>query len=209
MLNNIEILSRVIMDDASREAEAILDKARKEFESIREEGFRRAEGLKKTAMKSKGQIDLLCDKAKMVSLAEFQARSEILGRKEAIIKEVLQEIQKVFFALPGRKDYPEILKKLTHQALKYLEADGNEFICRVNERDHSLLSSSILKDLGEKMDKLLSLDKSPVDIVGGIIVFRSDLRVLYDNSLEAIFERNRQQMRCIAAESIFGEELGR
>ena len=53
------------------------------------------------------------------------------------------------------------------------------------------------------MDKLLLLDKSTVDIMGGVIVFRSDLRVFYDNSLEAIFERNRQQMRCMAAEYIF------
>ncbi|UCH00876.1 MAG: hypothetical protein JSU78_02640 [Deltaproteobacteria bacterium] len=203
MLNNIEILSRVIMDDASREAKAILDKARKESDSIKEEGFRKAEELKKEAMKSQGQFDLLCDNAKMVSLAEFQARSEILGRKETIIKEVLQEVKKLFFSLPERKDYPKILKKLIRQALICLEADGSEFICRVNQRDHSLLSSSILKDLGGKTDKLLLLDKSPVDIVGGVIVFRSDLRVFYDNSLEAVFERNIQQMRCMAAEYIF------
>ena len=50
------------------------------------------------------------------------------------------------------------------------------------------------------------MDTMSADIVGGVIVFRTDLRVLYNNSLEAIFERNRQQIRRIAAECIFGRE---
>ena len=35
MLNNIEVLSRVILEDASSEAGAILDNAKKEAESIK------------------------------------------------------------------------------------------------------------------------------------------------------------------------------
>jgi vacuolar-type H+-ATPase subunit E/Vma4 len=69
-----------------------------------------------------------------------------------------------------------------------------------------LLPSSTLKELGKKTDKVISLDETPADIVGGVIAFRSDLRVLYDNSLEAVFERNRQRMRCLAAECVFGDE---
>ena len=47
------------------------------------------------------------------------------------------------------------------------------------------------------------IHKNPEDIAGGVIVFRSDLRVFYDNCLEAIFERKRAQLRCMAAECIF------
>ena len=86
-----------------------------------------------------------------------------------------------------------------------MEADGNAFVCRVNERDHPLLSSSVLKEIGKKTEKAVSLDDLPLKIVGGVNVLRKDLRVFYDNSLEAIFERNREHMRCIAAACIFGE----
>ena len=208
MLNNMEILSRVIMEDASREAKAIMERARMESESIIEEGRRKAGELIKSARKSKSHIDFSCNKAKIVSLAEFQSRSEILGRKEEVIDEVLREAQKAFFALPERDNYPGILKNLIVQALKFLDEDGHEFVCRVNERDRALLPSSTLKELGKKTNKVISLDDTPAEIVGGVIAFRSDLRVLYDNSLEAIFERNRQRMRCLAAECIFGDELG-
>jgi vacuolar-type H+-ATPase subunit E/Vma4 len=206
MLNNMEILCRVIMEDASREARIILDKARMESESIIEEGRRKAKELIKSAKKSKSHIDLSCNKAKIVSLAEFQSRSEILGRKEEVIDEVLREVQKAFFALPERDNYPGILKNLIVQALNFLDEDGHEFVCRINERDRPLLTSSTLKELGEKTDKVILLDEIPADIVGGVIAFRSDLRVLYDNSLEAVFERNRQRMRCLAAEFIFGDK---
>ncbi|MGA1795455.1 MAG: V-type ATP synthase subunit E [bacterium] len=203
MQNNIEILSRVIMDDASHEARSIIDKARMESESITEEGVRKAGGLKRAAMKGKVQIDLSCNKAKAVSLAEFQARSEILGCKEGILSEVLRQVQKIFFSLPDREDYPEIVKGLIMQAIGYLRDDGDAFVCRVNERDRSLLSPQVLEDLGKRCGRTLSLDTTAADIVGGVMLYRTDFRVLYDNSLEAIFERNRRQMRRMAAECIF------
>ena len=206
MLNNMEILCRVILEDASREAKAILEKARVESESIIEEGRREAGELIKSARKSKSHIDLSCNKAKIISLAEFQSRSEILGRKEKVIDNVLREAQKAFFALPERDNYPGILKNLIVQALKFLDEDGREFVCRVNERDRALLPSSTLMELGKMTEKVISLDDTPAEIVGGVIAFRSDLRVLYDNSLEALFERNRQRMRCLAAECIFGDK---
>jgi len=203
MQNNIEILSRVIMDDASHEARSIIDKARMESESITHEGVCKAEELKRGAMKGKGQIDLLFHKAKAISLAEFQARSEILGCKEEILSGVLRQVQGTFFSLPDREDYPGILKGLIIQAIKYLKEDGDAFVCRFNARDQSVLTPRILDELGKGCDRVLTLDTTPADIVGGVIVFRSDFRVLYDNSLEAIFERNRQQVRCMAAECIF------
>lgn len=206
MLNNIEILSRVIMEDASREAKAILDKARIESAFIREEGIRKAEELKIAARKSKDHTDLSCLQAKCISREEFRARSEILSRKEEIIKEVLLQIREEFFCLPKRGDYPRIIRKLIVHAVRHLKADGEAFLCRVRAGDRALLGHDLLDGIGRELGKGLSLDQETAHIVGGVIVLRSDLRVLYDNSLEAIFERNRQKMRCIAAECIFGKE---
>lgn len=66
------------------------------------------------------------------------------------------------------------------------------------------MSNKVLDELKEKTGKWVSLDKEPIDIAGGVIVFRADYRVFYDNSFEAIFERKRENLRCIAAECIFG-----
>ncbi len=200
---NMEILTRVIMDDAYREAEAILEKAKRESESIREKGIIIANDLIQKNKINLSQVKLSNNSGKLISLAEFRSRSEILERKEAILKGVLRQVQQEFFSIPERADYPEILKKLIIQALRYLKDEGREFLCRLNPRDLSFLSASVLDELGKKAQRDISLDKTPLEGVGGVIVFRSDLRVLYDNSLEAIFERNRQRMRCMAAECIF------
>ena len=205
MLNNIEILSRVIMDDAYREAEAILEKAKKESESIKEKGTDIANDLIKLNKSNLSQVSLLSNSGKQISLAEFMARSEILQRKEEVLKGIILRVQQDFFSLPERADYPDILKKLIIDALRCLKGEGTEFVCRLNPRDRSLLSSSVFKEIGKEEETNISLDKVPIESVGGVIVFRSDLRVSYDNSLEAIFESNRQQMRCMAAEYIFGK----
>ena len=203
---NIDILARVIMDDAFKEAESIIEKAREESESIRKQGMNTVNNLKNNKNHNLSKVKLSGSHSKLISLEEFRARSEILSRKEEIIKEVLWQIREEFFALPERGDYPGIMRKLIVHALGHLKADGEAFLCRVRAGDRALLSHDFLDELGRGLGKGLSLDQQTADIVGGVIVLRFDLRVLYDNSLEAIFERNRQKMRCIAAECIFGKE---
>lgn len=204
---NIEILSRVIMDDAYREAEAILEKARKESESIKENAVNISNDMIFDNKSSSSQINILSKKDKIISLEELRIRSDVMEYQEQVLQGILQQVRKDFFSLPERRDYPEVLKRLIINALKHLQVDGNIFICRVNARDRSFLTLSLLYELGEKTGKEISLDTDPVDIAGGVILIRKDLRVLYDNSLEAIFERNREKMRCMAAEYIFGTVL--
>jgi len=202
---NIDILSKVIMDDAYREAESIIEKAQKEAESIIENGLKDSNIMFYKDKNKFSKVLLYNNKEKTLSLEEFHARSDILARKESIIKEILQHIQQEFYNLPDTQGYLDILKKLIVQALGYLNADGRRFLCRVNERDKSLLDLEFLQEVEKRTNKELSVDNAPADIVGGVIVIRSDQRVLYDNSLEAIFERNRQTIRCMAAELIFGK----
>ncbi|MGA1791197.1 MAG: V-type ATP synthase subunit E [bacterium] len=194
------------MDDAHREAESIIEKAKEESKSIRKQGMNTVNDLKNKKNHNLSEVKLSGSHSKLISLEEFRARSEILSRKEEIFKEVLWQIREEFFSLPKRGDYPGIMRKLIVHAMRHLKADGETFLCRVNARDRALLARDFLETPGRELGKELSLDQDYADIVGGVIVLRSDLRVLYDNSLEAIFERNRQQMRCIAAECIFGKD---
>jgi vacuolar-type H+-ATPase subunit E/Vma4 len=130
-----------------------------------------------------------------------------MEHQEQILKAILHQIREEFLGIPEHRDYPEILKRLISNALGHLQEDGSAFICRVNERDQFLLTLPLLQALGEKAGKALFLDPDPVAIAGGVILYRKDRRVLFDNSLEALFERNREKMRCMAAECIFGTVL--
>lgn len=215
MFNNGEMLARVIMEDAFQEAEAILEKAEKEAASIREESLKKLAEARRQAETdapgfSQSRSDMFLGKAKMISQAELQARMELIYQKESVLEGVLQTIRQELFSLPGHPDYPGLMKKLILQGLKWLEqagdleqAGGDEFVCQVNDRDRPCLPSSLMEELGRKSGKKVSLGEQHTEIEGGVIVWRSDGRVLYDNSLEAIFDRWEEAMRSMAARLFF------
>ncbi|MCL6584075.1 MAG: V-type proton ATPase subunit E [bacterium] len=200
--SNGEILARVIMEDAFQEAEAILDKARKEAASIQREALRVQAEMRRQAENSQTNLDIFLAKAKMVSQAELAARMEIIGQKEAILQEVLDVVRQELYALVRYPDYAShLLSRLTLEALGWLE--GEEFIIQVNSRDRQLFTDDLLALLSAQSGKKLTLSEQTPDIEGGVIVVRSDGRLLYDNSLEAIFQRSEEVMRSAAARLLF------
>ena len=66
MLNNIEVLSRVILEDAVSEAKSLLDNAKKEVACIERRSVQEIEKLKKNPKKNKIRMSLVCEKAKMI-----------------------------------------------------------------------------------------------------------------------------------------------
>ena len=67
----------------------------------------------------------------------------------------------------------------------------------------SVAAPSTMNPAVVSLDVTVWVDATPVDISGGVMVYRSDFRVLYDNSLEAIFQRKRGQIRCTLAKILF------
>jgi vacuolar-type H+-ATPase subunit E/Vma4 len=199
--NNGEILARVIMEDAFQEAEAILEKAEKEAASIHKESLKMQAEVRRQAESNQNQLDIFLAKAKMISQAELQARMELIDQKETALQGVLEVVKQEFFSLPRSPDYPSILMKLTLQGLEWLE--GEEFICQVNNRDRTLFNPPVLESMSKESGKKLSLAEQTLDIEGGVIIVRSDGRLLYDNSLEAIFQRREEAMRSAAARLLF------
>ncbi len=203
MSQNMEILVSVIMEEAFQEAQAIIEKGRKETISIQENSLREQEDLNRQYEENQDQGELVFAKAKRISQVELQVRTDIIYQKELILENLLQTLSWEFYALPHHAKYPSFLKKLFLHALEHLE--GDEFICQLNERDHSLISESLFAEIGCRTGKRITLDKEGLSVEGGVIIKRNDERVLYDNTLEAIFQRCQEHLRSIAAERLFSE----
>jgi len=199
--NNGEILARVIMEDAFQEAEAILEKSEKEAAGILKESLRVQAEMRRQAESNQSQLDIFLAKAKMISQAELQARMELIDQKEAVLQGALEVVKQEFFSLSRRPDYPSILMRLTLEGLAWLE--GDEFICQTNGRDRTLFTPPVLESMSRESGKELLLDEQVLDIEGGVVIVRSDGRLLYDNSLEAIFQRREEVMRSAAARQFF------
>lgn len=201
MTTDMEILISVIMEDAFQEAKAVLNKAGKEVASIQEKSLKEQDKLLQQNKSSRNQSDMFLARAKMISRAELKARMEIIHQKEAVLGDILDTIRQDFFSLAHHPDYPSILRRLIMKGLEYLE--GNDFTCQVNERDRILLSPQVLGDLSSQTGRKVSLSKYSLKTEGGVIIQRSDGRVLYDNTLEAIISRQKEKMRSVAAERLF------
>jgi vacuolar-type H+-ATPase subunit E/Vma4 len=199
--DNGEILARVIMEDALQEAEAIVEKAEKEAASIHQESLKVQAEMRRQAESDQSQLDIFLAKAKMISQAELQARMELIDQKEAVLQGVLEVVKQEVFSLSRRPDYPCVLTRLIIQGLKWLE--GDEFICQVNSGDRKLFTVPLLESMSKESGKKLSLDEQPLDIAGGVVIVRRDGRLLYDNSLEAIFQRREESLRSAAARQFF------
>ncbi len=201
MENNMKILICVIMEDAFKEAEDILEKAKRDAVLIGEQAVQMQKEVLRKNEREKNRLDIFFPKAKMVSKAELEARMEIMRQKESMLQKVLDIIRQELFSLSRNTDYPATLLKLINQGLQFLE--GEEFTCQVNERDKSLLSSSLLDEINWKTGKKITLDEQCLKKNGGVFIKRRDGRVVYDNSLEAIFERRQEELRSAAAEYLF------
>lgn len=199
--NNGEILARVIMEDAFQEAEAILEKAKREAASIQQESVRVQAQMRQQAESNQSQLDIYLAKAKMISQAELSARMEIIGQKEAILQDALCAVRQKIYALPRHPDYAAIQIRLTAEALSWLE--GDEFSVQVNGRDRRFFTPQVLEMLSAESGKTLILAGQAIDIEGGVVIIRADGRLMYDNSLEAIFQRREEAMRSVAARLLF------
>ncbi len=201
MITDMEILISVIMEDAFQEAKAVLNKAKKEAASIQEKSLKEQDKLLQQNKSSRNQSEMFLARAKMISQAELKARMEIIHQKEAILEDILDTIRQDFFLLVHHPDYTSILRRLVMKGLEYLE--GNDFTCQVIDRDRILLSPQVLGDLSSQTGRKVSLSKHSLKAEGGVIIQRGDGRVLYDNTLKAIFSRQQEKMRSVAAERLF------
>lgn len=206
MLNNIEILSRVIIEDAYREANLIIEHAQKEASEIERSALFKVSNLKKSAKNTLAHTAFANKKGKIVSLSEFRSRCEILSYKEKFINKILLKVQNEFFSMAKGKEYQALLKRLILEAVKLMTDEARDFVCQINVRDRKLLESGMLDEIKKETNKNISIDENSIPIAGGAVIYTADFRVLYDNSFEAIFERAKEMMRYIAAEALFGED---
>ncbi|MBN2373607.1 hypothetical protein JXL19_07465 [bacterium] len=203
MTNNLEILIYVVLEEVFQEAEAIVEKAEKEAAQIKKEAQMRLAELQQKAKRDSRRSDIVFTKTKIISQSALQARMEVIHQKEAMVGELLERLQEEFFDLPRQPDYPNILKGLILEGLEALKKEGDEFTCQLNEQDRSFISPALLDEAARKTGKRITLDERRMESKGGAVIWRADGQVFYNNSLEAIFQRWHDELRCLAGERLF------
>ena len=205
----LEELRKEIIEEAEKKVEEILNEAKAKADEIIKDAKSRAEVI------IKRKRDELLRRLKEKERAEY-ALARIEGRRMVSLKK-MEYINKVFdLAFEKLKEYTKseeyinvTLINLIAEAIKNLNV--SEAVIRVNNEDLKRLRKKGIKELesilSEKVGRKLKvkLDRTPINIIGGAIVYDIDERIYYNNSFEARMNDIRDELMYKVSEILFGE----
>jgi len=201
----VDKIKSKILEDAKAEANKIISEAKEEEAKILEKAKEEAEKRKAEILK-RGEKEAEMTKSRIISEAKLEAKKKLLEAKEEIIEMAINKLKEELAKLPEQSDYKDKLIKLIKDGAVSL--GGGELVVRLNKRDMELIEDSTLWNLEKEVEnatnKVTVLKKGePVDITGGCIIETADGLKSLDNSLEAIFNRNMNEIRARITEKLF------
>lgn len=197
----VELLCRAISEEGRKEAERILAQAHAEAENTFKQALEIAE--KDAAQEIRERRSSAHAEAKrIVDSAELEARKRIMAFREQIVREVFDALRKRLETFRTDFSYGNFLVSAVIEGIEHLS--GTSFIAEMSAEDLELVGIKVEKWAGEQ-SLTIELRASP-SIGGGVRVYTSDGRTLYDNSLPARLKRREADIRQEIWRNLFGTE---
>ena len=181
-------LKNELIGDAKDEAKRIAQETEKEKKEILKEAQKRKEAVLKQAEKE-AQSLVNDEKREQYAAIQLKAKRVVSEAKEATVNQNMDKVWQEFVKASQGKDYGQLLKKLIEQGQESL---GEKAVVQVNAKD---------KSLAQKYARQVS--KSPVEISGGAIIASADGRIVINNSLEALFDEHKEEIRRLVFGQLF------
>lgn len=176
-----------IQEDTQSQVNGILAKAQMEARQIEEDSCEAA------------IAPAIAERARILHRARLAALRIVGDVREDLVNTAITRTREHLASTRADPSYPEVLRRLTAEALSGLTADGQAQLL-ADPRDRALLSQ-ILKELG------LTLPVSyELSCWGGLIARSQDGRVLVINTLESRLEHVTEFLRSYLAELFEAEE---
>jgi vacuolar-type H+-ATPase subunit E/Vma4 len=199
---NIQALTRAVLNEAHAEAEQILAEAQANAQAVRERAQEQAsaerDGLLARATQEAERLG-----SQAVASAQLQARTAELERREKLLNSVFDAARQQITDVPKRADYDQIARDLLRQALISLDADTA--LIRVDERTQTALTDQVLEEISAELGVQVT-HGTPLEHGVGLIVQTADGHRQYDNTLEARLERQHNALRAPVLRLLRGED---
>ncbi|PKN97938.1 MAG: hypothetical protein CVU43_16710 [Chloroflexi bacterium HGW-Chloroflexi-5] len=201
--DNIQRLSREIIQQAEADAEKILSDAKVKADEIRNQAQATMDGEKKRILEqAKNDADRIRGQA--IATAQLKARTLILESREKLLVEVFESSKGKIPAIQKWNDYPAIVETLALEAVQQLAV--NKVILHADKVTHDLLKESVLKIISTKFDGTIELGE-PLKKGTGIIAETIDGHLNYDNTFETRLRRLENELRSPVYHLLMGETL--
>jgi vacuolar-type H+-ATPase subunit E/Vma4 len=199
---NIQALTRTVLNEAHAEAGQILDEAQAQAQAVRERAQARA-SAERAEILARATQEAERLRGQAIASAQLQARTAELERREELLNSVFDAARQQIAHVQQRADYDQIAHDLLRQALITLGADT--VLIRADERTQTVLTDRVLAEISADLGVQVT-QGTPLEHGVGLIVQTADGHREYDNTLEARLRRLQNTLRAPVLRLLRGED---
>jgi V/A-type H+-transporting ATPase subunit E len=200
--NGISAISKEVLGDAQKEAEAIILAAESEAKETLKAAKKSAD-QKYLEIISNAKHSAEAERRKISSVTEVEMRNRLLETKEALVDVVFDKALAKFKDFVETEAYRDYLVKLIEDDAEKI--GQKDLVVQVNTKDAAWLTQDILKPSAKKMHCELKIIKATEQFIGGCIIQTSNGKIFYNSTIDARLEELKPTLRVEVAKILFGE----
>jgi vacuolar-type H+-ATPase subunit E/Vma4 len=194
-------LSNAVMNRALAEAEQILAEASRRAERLLAEPHERAR-VARISILGPAEQEARQIRRRATAEAELEAQSITLKHREELLDAVFTAAREASAQVRKREEYTAIVRRLTLEALRGMNMKEGRILA--DPEAQALLASGLLDEISHSI--AVDLQLGPVlKHRTGVVLETLDGHRLYDNSLEARLERQREALRAPVYRMLTGD----
>jgi vacuolar-type H+-ATPase subunit E/Vma4 len=199
---NIQALTRTVLNEAHAEAEQIRAEAQTNAEAVRKRAQEQAD-TERAEILARASQEAERLRSQALASAQLQARTKELERREKLLNSVFDAARRQLPSVQQRADYDQIARQLLRDALIHLGADTVRV--RADELTRTHLTEQVLAEISAELGIQVQ-QGTPLDQGVGLIAQTADGHRQYDNTLEARLNRQQNSLRAPVLRLLTGEE---
>ena len=200
--DGLTAIASEVLEDVSKEAEAIILKTEADAKEILKTGKKEAAKIytiKVTEAKAKTEVE----KRRIESLTEVEVRNQLLQTKETLVDEAFDKAVARINEFVKTKAYHDYLLKFIQEAVK--KVGSKNLTVHVNSKDKNWLEKDQLENLSKKLHFDLKLAEQTENCVGGCKIQTNDGKVIYDNTIENRLQQLKPELRIEVVRIFFSQ----
>ncbi len=198
---NIQGLSRAILDEARGETERVKSDAQAKADEIRKRAQEQADAERKSILdKASQEAERLHSQA--VATAQLKARSSELAHREKLLDRAFKAVKQQLPELQKRPDYELIVAGLVREGLDQLKSEKAEI--HADKATQKFLTPKMLDELSKECHTELSVGK-PLEQGTGVVIDAAGGHLTFDNTFETRLSRLQGRLRPATFQILMGE----
>lgn len=200
---NIERLSREILQQAESEAEQIISEAKNKAQQIQIHAQEEA-AAERARILDQAKRDSDRIRSQAIATTQLKARTIQLESREKLLTEVFVEALKKLPSVQQWNDYESIIETLAEEAISQM--GSNKVVIHADKFTTKILVDSVLKKLNAKFNGMIEIG-DPLENKIGLIAATTNGHLNYDNTLETRMQKLENELRSPVYHLLMGESL--